>query len=166
MTEHAQAYQQNETPAFPFLTPFQSFSPAEHIFAPTGQNMDLHQKVTCPEDLLQSLPIAITRRGLVISHVSMLQEQAANNASGCLSASVLCLTVSRLQMRKLRFCCPAVVCLLQPTRPAEGSFSYVLVLTLLSSFGGGHGVREAAPLPLPRPLHPSLSLIFLSFTFS
>ena len=62
LTKHAQAYRQKSNTTFLFLTPFESLSPAEHISAAIGQDVDLHQEVPCREDFLQPLPIANVRR--------------------------------------------------------------------------------------------------------
>lgn len=102
LTKHAQAYQQKWNATFLFLTPFEFFSPAEHNSAPTGQDMDLHQKVPCPEDFLQSLPVANIRRvyGLwaIIPCYNSRQQRMP------LVACVF-LTASSLQLRNLRSCC-------------------------------------------------------------
>lgn len=58
LTEHAYAYQQKLNTTFLFLTPFEPFSSAEHISVPTEQEADLPQRAPCPEDFLQSFPIA------------------------------------------------------------------------------------------------------------
>lgn len=58
LTEHAYAYQQKLNTTFLFLTPFEPFSSAEHISVPTEQETDLPQRAPCPEDFLQSFPIA------------------------------------------------------------------------------------------------------------
>lgn len=130
--------------------------------------MDLHQKVTCLEDLLQSLPIAITRRGLVIGHIAMLQGQAAKNASGCLSALVLCLTAWSLQMRNVRSCCPVVVCFLQPTK-SEGRrfyscpavFSLVFLWCWAWSKGSCPSITSQTSAPITAPHFPKFHFLLL-----
>lgn len=144
LTKHAQAYKQKRNTAF--LTPPEPFSPAEQISAPTERGRDLPCEVLCPGAFLQPLPYAESSVG-VVGHISVLQDQAANDTSGCLSGFVLCFTASGLQVRNSRSGCWVAL-------QAHGQPKWEWELSPWERGqwkGQGDG---AAPLPAPGPLHP------------
>lgn len=124
--------------------------------------MDLHQKVPCPEDFLQSIPIAKVRRGSGLLTILLCYKSRQQRMPLVVCVFSAVFNSFKSADKKFKVLLSGCIVPLQSTERGVRSFPRVPAVSLLASLGDGHGGRGSivqSPASISAPHFPQFHLL-------